>query len=356
MVVAGIDVGAKSLMVAIDKDGNPSQPQSFANTPQGHQQLLKDLREAKVKRVVLEATGTYHLDLAITLDEAQELEVMVVNPRASKRYAEARMSRTKTDAVDAVLLCGFARHMPFEPWRCPPEHVLALRACSRLLASLGQQRTQVKNRLHAFMQSRSTPEFILKEIRQGIEQVETQIRRLETQTLALIEARPALATVYARLLSVKGIGTKSAIQLMGELLVLPDDMAAKQWVAMAGLDPREHRSGSSVEKKARITKAGNKYLRMALYMPALAATRHEPHVRAYYRHLIEERGLKKIQAVCAVMRKLLHAIHGMLRHDADFDGTRFYPGNFTAPLEIGLFLLHKVRVTNHLPATKQRGL
>ncbi|CAD7852318.1 MAG: hypothetical protein, partial [Olavius algarvensis Gamma 1 endosymbiont] len=43
-----------------------------------------------------------------------------------------------------------------------------------------------------------------------------------------------------------------------------------------------------------------RYLRIALYMPALSAASHNPHVRGYYRHLIADRGLKKIQAVCAV--------------------------------------------------------
>jgi transposase len=111
---------------------------------------------------------------------------------------------------------------------------------------------------------------------------------------------------------------------MGELLVLPEDMTARQWVAMAGLDPRQHQSGSSVNKKSRISKAGNRYLRMALYMPSLSATRHDLHIKGYYRHLIEDNGLKKIQAICAVMRKLLHAIHGMLRTQSPFDNSRFY--------------------------------
>ncbi|WP_288067502.1 IS110 family transposase, partial [Herbaspirillum sp.] len=78
-----------------------------------------------------------------------------------------------------------------------------------------------------------------------------------------------------------GIAAASAIQLLGKLLVLPDDMSAKQWVAMAGLDPRTHQSGSSVNKKPRRSKAGNRYLRIALFMPALSAARHDPNVRAY---------------------------------------------------------------------------
>jgi len=39
---------------------------------------------------------------------------------------------------------------------------------------------------------------------------------------------------------------------------------------------------------------------------------------------VEDRGLKKIQAVCAVMRKLLQAIHGMLKSRQPFEGSRFY--------------------------------
>ncbi len=55
------------------------------------------------------------------------------------------------------------------------------------------------------------------------------------------------------------------------------------WVAMAGLDPKHHQSGSSINKKARISKVGNRYLRQALYMPALSAARHDKHVNGYYK-------------------------------------------------------------------------
>jgi len=79
-----------------------------------------------------------------------------------------------------------------------------------------------------------------------------------------------------------------------------------------------------VHKKPRLTKAGNRYLRMALFRPALSTTRHDPFVRAYYQHLVETRGLKKIQAICAVMRKLLHAIHAKLKTSTTFESSRFY--------------------------------
>ena len=55
----------------------------------------------------------------------------------------------------------------------------------------------------------------------------------------------------------------------------------------------------------------------------LSAHQHDPYVKAYYQHLIDN-GKLPLQAICAVMRKLLHAIHGMLKHDKPFDNTRFY--------------------------------
>ena len=324
MNVSGIDVGYKTVIVAISKNGKQSKQRTFENTPSGHQELKKVLHSAQVTRVGLEATGAYHLELAVALHETNQFELMVINPKAAKHYATARMTRCKTDAVDAAMLAEFVERMPFKPWQCPDGSKLALRTASRHLEALTKQQTRAKNHLHASSQSQFSPAFVIEDIKLTVAQLDHQIEVMQTHILSLVEQNDELQTIFNRLIAVKGIGPKSAISLMGELLVLPKDMTAKQWVAMAGLDPRQHQSGTSVDKPARISKAGNKYLRKALYMPALSAARTEENVRAYYQYLIEQRHLKKIQAVCAVMRKLLHAIHGMLSTQTDFDGSRFY--------------------------------
>ena len=132
-----------------------------------------------------------------------------------------------------------------------------------------------------------------------------------------------LAERFALLDSVPGIGETSAVQLLGELSVLAPDLAARQRAAYAGLDPREFRSGSSVHKKPRMSKTGNKHLRHALYMPALVAVRHDPHLRAFYQHLLAK-GQFKMQALVAVMRKLLHALHAMFRTHQPYDGSKLF--------------------------------
>jgi len=323
MNVAGIDVAAKSLTVVTLLGETLGKARELANDAAGHARLVKQLAAARVERVCLEATGSYHLDLALALDAAG-IAVMTVNPRAAKSFAAALLARHKSDAVDAGVLAQFARRMPFAPWTRPSASALELRACARRLNALVEARTQAKNQLHAARQSLTTPAVVLEDIETSLAQCDAQIAKLRAWAQAFAAADPELGAIFALLTSVKGIAAASAIRLMGEILVLPPDLRAKQWVAQAGLDPRQASSGTSVAKKPRLSKAGNRYLRQALFMPALSAVRHEPQVAAYFRHLVETRGLKKIQAICAVMRKLLHAIHGMLASRQPFDGSRFY--------------------------------
>jgi len=58
-------------------------------------------------------------------------------------------------------------------------------------------------------------------------------------------------------------------------------------------------------------------------MPALSAKQHKPHIKAFFEHLVNDLGKKKIQAVCTVMRKLLHAIHRMFKTGKPFEGELF---------------------------------
>ncbi len=76
--------------------------------------------------------------------------------------------------------------------------------------------------------------------------------------------------------------------------------------------------------RSRISRAGNRYLRRALFMPALVAVRHDPHLRAFYQALLA-RHKATMQALLAVARKMLHAIFGMFRGSTDYDGSRLFP-------------------------------
>lgn len=320
----GIDVSAKTLDVALDGGDQPGRVATFANTPSGHRQLIKwATKRGRCARVCLEATGLYSLEVALELYHHPRTEVMVVNPKAIRNYAGARMQRAKTDPIDAQLILDYSQRMPFVAWQPPSEEVLQLQAITRRIAQLKVAITREANRLHAVGYRASTTDLIDRDIQVHIRHMKRRIAHLEEEALVLVLSVPELSAPFQRLLSIPGIAETSALRLVAELAVLPEDMKAPQWVAHAGLDPRPHESGSSVYPGRKITKAGNKYLRAALYMPALVALRHDPHVKAFHDKLIDA-GKKPLQAITAVMRKLLHAIWGVWKYDQDFDGEKFY--------------------------------
>jgi len=324
LLLCGVDVGSKELVVAIDPGTGPLWEGVFPNDSAGHRKLVRRLTRTKaMARVCVEATGIYHLDLCLALAQAKGIEVMVANPRATKDFARAQLRRSKTDRTDAQSLLEFVRRMDFESWTPPSRSIFALRALSRRIQALLGTRAQEKNRLHADASVDATPPAIRESIERHIDALNAEIKALTQSALVGVHADTALDARFAHLVSVKGIAQASAITLLAELSVLPEDMSARQWVAHAGIDPRHSESGTSVKSAVRISKVGNRHLRAALFLPAMVASQHEPQVRAYYEKLLA-RGKKPMQALVAVMRKLLHAIHGMFQHDADFDGMKFF--------------------------------
>ena len=86
-----------------------------------------------------------------------------------------------------------------------------------------------------------------------------------------------------------------------------------------------------MHKPSRMSRAGNRYLRRALYMPALVAVRLDPHLKAFYETLLSRRKAK-LQAIIAVARKLLHAIYGMLRSETRYNGNKLFPALLPATI------------------------
>jgi transposase len=273
--------------------------------------------------VSLEATGVYSLDLAFALDAAEGIAVAVLNPKVANRFAQT-IRRSKADAADAEVLAEYTYRIPFTAWVAPSSSSMRLRSIVRHAENLSVQSAQNQNRLHAARGSTSTPNCVVQDLKRCVASIEQRIHKLRHEAMTFVRQDDLLRKRYELLISIPGIAQVSAMQLLAELSTLPSDLTVREWVAHSGLDPAHEISGSLVKKASRISRAGNRHLRRALYMPALVALRCDPHTKAFFESLLA-RSKARLQAFIAAARKLLHAIYGIFRSGLKYEGTKLFP-------------------------------
>ncbi len=312
--IVGIDIAKANFHAALIDDAG-EHARSFPNNAKGFAQLERWLRNRKVTHVhaCLEATGAYGDALAIALYEAGHI-VSVVNPARVKGVAQSELARNKSDALDAGVIARFCKAMAPPPWSPPSPEIRALQALTRRLCSLIDARAQEYTRA----ETPGIVEVVADSIRAHIDHLDGQIRELEAQITDHIDRHPTLREQRELLASIPGIGTATSARFIGEVPDVTKFASAKQLSAFIGLSPQQVQSGSSVRRKARLTKRGNARLRKDLYYPAIAAIRFNPIVRRFAERL-RAAGKSKMLIIGAVMRKLVHIAYGVLKHRRPFD-------------------------------------
>lgn len=269
LAVGGVDVSAKTLDATVLREGGSKlKRKKFENTPEGHAALVAWMISWNVVRVVCEATGVYHLDLAFAI-VAAKVPLMVANPRLVNRFIEACGRNFQSDASDADKLAEFARRMHFEPWKAPSNQAFALHKLGRAIGQLTKRHTAMLNRLHAATATAYTPKPVIASMQRELRFLERERAKLSAEAARIVTADADLSRKFELLISVPGIAQVSGLAILAELIVLPPDLAGKAWVKYAGLDPSGKTSGTSVKTKTRIAKRGNAKLRGALFMPAM---------------------------------------------------------------------------------------
>jgi transposase len=142
--------------------------------------------------------------------------------------------------------------------------------------------------------------------------------RMQAEADALIAASPDLRADRDLLGSIPGVGRQTASTVLAELPPVDRLPSAESAAAYAALAPREFRSGASVRRRTRLSKAGNARLRKALFLPTQTAVRFNPLLKALFARLVGA-GKPKMQAIGACMRKLGMLCYGVLKNRAPFD-------------------------------------
>jgi len=318
----GIDISARTFTAASMPSGQtPSKGQTFNQTHSDFAQLQRHLLSLEPDPtailVVMEATGTYWMRLALDLINAQ-IAVAVINPAQAHDFAKALLKRSKTDAIDAQSLAELAARLQPQPWTPPPAVSSELQQRLVHRDALVNVRTQFRNQLHALEQQPIIIERVRTRLQELIAHLDEQIAEVEQEIGAALEQDQAWASAAAHLASIKGLGMLTIAWLLTATSNFTLTTTPEAAANYAGLVPQLRQSGTSVRGRARIGHSGHARLRRALYMATLSAIHHNPVIKAFYQRLIAKGKAKKV-AVCAAARKLLRIAWAVASKKHAFD-------------------------------------
>ena len=254
---------------------------------------------------VMEATGRYER-LAATMLAANGISVAIVNPRQARDFAKAIGKLAKTDKIDSFVLARFARAVE------PRISVIPDEEAQRLQGILARRRQLIDMLVSENNRTRMAPKALAKRIRAHIEWLEKEIERIDADLDRAIEDNAAFKANEALLRSVPGVGRVLSRTLLAELPEL-GTITHKRLCALVGVAPFNRDSGQRRGKRE--AWGGRAPVRAVLYMSALVATRHNPHIKEFYERLVAAGKPKKV-ALVACMRKLLSILNALMRDRA----------------------------------------
>ena len=298
-VVAGIDVSKEQLDVHV-----AGESRQFANQRAGYRALGTWLEHHGSGRVVMESTGRYHRAVHQSL-HAQGLEVVLVNPLRTRRFAEALGLLAKTDTIDAAALAAYG--MAFLNLPATPPRSAFLEQLADLLVLREKHRdAQVSLRQTA---GEVQDPALREQAQHSVDQLGRQVTAFDGKIRELITSDPDAEQRYQILISIPGVGPVSAAALccwMPELGHLGNRQAA----ALLGVAPFARDSGR--QRGARHIRGGRQRPRNVLYMAALSAAMHNPDLQRVFQRL-KAAGKSHKVAIVAVMRKLIILANVLLR-------------------------------------------
>lgn len=297
----GIDISKATLDVHRLTTGETAQ---FANSPTGLRALRRWVGPEMPDIVVYEATGVFHRTLEGDL--SGKLPLVKVNPLQARHFAKACGTRAKTDALDAQMLATMGAALNLSPDEPIGQNQHVLKELQVARTALIKERTRLKNR-----EKTQTLPLLKRQSKSRLDQITRQLNQLEEALLDLLKQSPKKARAFDILCSIPGLGAITATTILVECPEI-GTMTGKQIASLAGLAPMTRQSGQWRGKA--FIQGGRKFLRDALYMPALVSARYNPDLRQKYQAMTEAQKPAKVALTC-LMRKLIVLANSLIKQD-----------------------------------------
>jgi transposase len=311
MFYLGVDVSkAKLDCLLLDSKTGKVKSKSIQNTNAGFKQLIEWLAEKKAPsaHVIMEPTGVYHEPAALALTDAG-LTLSLVNPAQLRQFAQGLGVKSKTDKADSSVLARYGETLKPEAWQPPSKSARHLKALLARRDAVAEDLQRERNRQES-IEFAVSPEEVKQSIVQSISFLKAELKRLEETIKEHIDSDPDLSGKKTLLETIPGVGERVSTNLTA-LFAAKTFNSAEQLAAYLGLVPTHWESGTSVRGRPRLSKAGPAHLRKLLYLPAVVARKHNPHLKAFGDRLLAK-GKTKMAVIGACMRKLAHLCFGVV--------------------------------------------
>jgi len=334
--IVGIDVAQKELVVCLGRMADDWSPEiyahkAFANNTKGFIALenwVNKLVDPEITvRFVMEATGVYHELLAYYLS-GQGYTISIVLPNKISNYFRTLEVKTITDQTASQAITFFGLERKLEDWKRPDTVYKRLRQLVRERDQLVQERTMVKNQLHAEKSEAEPGNSSMIRMKKRVALLDKQEMEIKTEIQAIVKKDKSTSDAVQIISTIPGIGLLTAVTVLAETNGFELIRNKRQLTSYAGLDVVQKQSGTSVQGKPRISKRGNKYLRKAMYLPALSAMRCDERFKGIFAKVVAKNGIK-MKAGVAVQRKLLEMTYTIFKTNQPYDKDYFKKENET---------------------------
>jgi len=293
--LVAIDIAKDQLCVL-----SGEHPFKVHNTPAGLRKLHQHLAGLKSPWVFCEATGGYERALVQKLHQNAIL-VTVLNPARVRHFARSEGIRAKNDPIDTRMILRFAQQKTLAATPPPrrPELTALMDRRTHLCDQLAREKTRLQN----------SSQLLHESMRRMIRCIEEELSLIEEDIQQYIQRDPVAKQTTQILQTVQGVGPVTAWAILAYLPEITQ-LSRNRISAMAGLAPFDKDSGKT--NGPRHICGGRQKVRDILYMAALAASQHNPHIKQYVQRLIA-RGKSHKSALVAAMHKLLIHLQRLLK-------------------------------------------
>ena len=300
----GIDVGKDTLDVYVYETDVHWQE---SNTDKGVRHLVKRLKRYQLTRVLVEATGGYERRFVESAFD-NDVPVIIVQPIQVRQFARAQGVFAKTDKMDARLIAEYGVKLQPEVRVLPSKKVRRVKDLLARKRQLTEMRTMEMNRQHKASKNQGSSH------RRLIKWLDNEIESVNAKLTKEVLGVDAWQRTYEIIISAPGIGDGVAYTLLGELPEL-GQLNNRQIAALCGLAPFNRDSGK-MKGKRRI-RGGRAPIRTVLFMAMLSAIQHNPVIKRFYQHLVDQGKNKKV-AITACMRKIITILNTMVRNNQEW--------------------------------------